>query len=321
VINVGVIGLGYWGRNYVRILDELEQSEVTWCSDLDVTKVIDKHEHVVDYQTVLRFVDAVVVATPAFTHHKIVKDCLLAGKDVLVEKPIALNSQDAEELVEIANGKGRILMVGHTFLYNPAVRKLKDYINSGYLGDLYYLYFTRTGLGPIRKDVNAMWDLAPHDLSMLLYLLDAMPMGISAMGQAYIQKGVGDVVFMSLQFPANILAGVHVSWIGPRKIRQATIVGSKRMVVFDDVNRLEPLKIFDKGIDHIPQDRYTDQYQVRDGDIHIPKINMSEPLKNQCEHFLDCVQKRAKPLTSGENGLHVVRVLERLERSLTYRDK
>ena len=317
MINIGIIGLGYWGRNYVRIIDELEETKVSWCCDTDETTDIAAYWFITDCISGLKDVQAVVVATPASTHYKIVKYCLLAGKDVLVEKPLALNSKDAKELVEIAKKGERILMVGHTFIYNPAVRKLKDYIASGYLGNLYYLYFTRTGLGPIREDVNALWDLAPHDISMLSYLLDAMPIDVSAMGQAYIQKGVGDVMFMSLRFPNNILAGVHVSWLGPRKIRQVTIVGSKRMVVFDDVNRLEPLKIFDKGIDHKSQDRYTDQFQVRDGDIHIPKIEMSEPLKNQCEHFSNCIQKQTKPLTDGENGLRVIQVLERLERSLT----
>lgn len=321
MVNVGVIGLGYWGRNYVRVINELEQSEVTWCCDLDETKEIGTCEFITDYITGLKDVQAVVVATSASSHFKIVKDCLEAGKDVLVEKPITLNSREAKELVEISKVTGRILMVGHTFLYNPVVHELKAYIDRGLLGDLYYLYFTRIGLGPIRQDVNAMWDLAPHDVSMLLYLLDAMPISVLAMGQAYIQKGVGDVLFMSLRFPKGILAGVHVSWLGPRKTRQATIVGSKRMVVFDDVNRLEPLKVFDKGIVYKPQDRYTDQYQVRDGDIHIPKVAMSEPLKNQCKHFLYCIQNKKKPLTDGENGLKVVQVLELLEQSLTNVDK
>jgi len=223
--------------------------------------------------------------------------------------------------VNIATKKKRILMVGHTFLYNPVVHKLKEYIYNGDLGDIYYLHFSRTGLGPIRKDVNAMWDLAPHDISMFLYLLEDMPIEVSTKGQSYLQEGVEDVVFMTLRFPKNILASIHVSWLDPYKVRRVTVVGSKRMAVFDDVNKLETLKIFDKGIDRYGEKSYADygefQLSIRDGDVHIPKIEMSEPLKNQCKHFLECVRERKEPFTGGEDGLKVIRILEKAQESLT----
>ena len=329
MINSGIIGLGYWGPNYVRIFNELSQSKISYCCDIDDTKFEHiKHanpliETTNNYKDLLfsSDVDAVIVSTPASTHYKIVKDCLESGKDVLVEKPIALNSKDAEELVKLAKKKKRSLMVGHTFVYHPVVQKLKEYVYNGDLGDIYYLHFSRTGLGPIRKDVNAMWDLAPHDISMLLYLLEDMPIEVSAKGQSYLQEGVEDVVFMTLRFPKNILASIHVSWLDPYKIRRVTVVGSKRMAVFDDVNKLETLKIFDKGIDRYGEKSYADygefQLSIRDGDVHIPKIEMSEPLKNQCKHFLECIQERKKPLTNGEEGLKVVKILEDAQESLT----
>ena len=315
-INIGIIGLGYWGKNYVRIVDELAQVELTWCCDIAGRTDSGNSKFVTDYKSSLDHLNAVIVATPASTHYTIVKDCLIAGKDVLVEKPITLNTREAEELVAIAKKTNRILMVGHTFLYNPAVLKLKEYIDTNYLGDIFYLYLTRTGLGPIRKDVNVVWDLASHDISMLLYLLGTTPMSVCAMGQSYLQKAVEDVVFASLRFPDNILGAIHVSWLGPYKIRQVTVVGSKRMVVFDDVNKLEPLKIFDKGVDLKSEDRYVDQFQVRDGDINIPKLDMREPLKSQTIHFLECVKERKEPLTNGKEGLEVVKVMEEIDKCL-----
>jgi len=329
VIHVGVVGLGYWGPNYARIFNELPQSKISYCCDIDDTKLEQIKctnpliEISNDYKDLLSSsdVDAIVVSTPASTHYKIVKESLESEKDVLVEKPIALNLKNAEELMNIATKKKRILMVGHTFVYNPVVHKLKEYIYNGDLGDIYYLHFSRTGLGPIRKDVNVMWDLAPHDISMLLYLLEDMPIEVSAEGQSYLQEGVEDVVFMTLRYPKNTMASIHVSWLDPYKVRRVTVVGSKRMAVFNDVNKLETLKIFDKGIDRYGEKSYADygefQLSIRDGDVHIPKIEISEPLKNQCKHFLECVRERKEPLTGGEEGLKIVRILEAAQESLT----
>lgn len=329
MIHVGVVGLGYWGPNYARIFNELPQSKISYCCDIDDTKLEQIKctnpliEISNDYKDLLSSsdVDAIVVSTPASTHYKIVKESLESEKDVLVEKPIALNLKNAEELMNIATKKKRILMVGHTFVYNPVVHKLKEYIYNGDLGDIYYLHFSRTGLGPIRKDVNVMWDLAPHDISMLLYLLEDMPIEVSAEGQSYLQEGVEDVVFMTLRYPKNTMASIHVSWLDPYKVRRVTVVGSKRMAVFNDVNKLETLKIFDKGIDRYGEKSYADygefQLSIRDGDVHIPKIEISEPLKNQCKHFLECVRERKEPLTGGEEGLKIVRILEAAQESLT----
>jgi len=265
-------------------------------------------------------VDAVVVSTPASTHYEMVKECLEYGKDVLVEKPFTLSSRDAEELVVLARKKERVLMVGHTFIYNPAFCELKRLASSGDLGGIYYLHFSRTGLGPIRKDVNVMWDLAPHDLSMLLHLVEEMPVRVSARGQSYLQEGIEDVVFMTLDLPNGVLAGVHASWLDPYKIREVTVVGSKKMAVFDDVEKLETLKIFDKGVERSGEKIYAGygefQLSVRDGDIRIPKIEPGEPLKNQCKHFLECITKRKEPITGGEEGLKVVQILEAAQKSL-----
>lgn len=310
-MKIGIIGVGYWGKNYARIFNELGHQ--LYCCDIDKTKRIKGYKFTTDYKQLE--VDAVVVSTPPATHYEITKYCLEAGKDVLVEKPITLNAKEAEELVQIAKEEEKILMVGHTFIYNPAVQKLKDYD----VGDICYLYSERTGLGLIRNDVNSMWDLAPHDISIFLYLLDAMPTEVFAVGHSYLQNDIEDVVFITLKFPNNILANIHVSWLDPYKIRRTTVVGTKKMVVFDDINKLETLKIFDKGVDRTRK-VYADygefQLSVRDGDVSIPKIEMTEPLKNQCKHFIDCVINRKKPLTDGENGLNVVRILEKAEQKL-----
>jgi predicted dehydrogenase len=327
--NIGIIGIGYWGPNYMRIFNELPQSRVTYCCDIDQNKIRlikEKYPNVnttTKYQDLLEDpdVDAIVVSTSASTHYQPVKGCLIHGKDVLVEKPLTLSSKQCEDLIKISHEKNQILMVGHTFIYNPGVRWLKNYIDSGELGTIYYLYFSRTGLGPIRRDVNVLWDLAPHDLSILNYLIEGFPLQIKAAGESYLQPSVEDVVFLNLIYPNNILANVHVSWLDPQKIRRLTIVGSKRMIQFDDVNKFGTIKIFDKGIEMFGNKSYADygefQLSIRDGDIHIPKIPIEEPLKNQCVHFLECINSRKQPLTSGEDGLKVVKILETAQEKLT----
>ena len=328
MITIGIIGLGYWGPNYVRVFDSLPESEVCYCCDTDTEilqnmKISNRPLKVTsNYQELLSDpeVEAVVISTPASTHYQIAKECLEQGKDALVEKPFTLSSKEAEELVELARRNKRVLMVAHTFEYNPAVHKLKEYVSSGDLGHIYYLHFSRTGLGPIRKDTNAMWDLAPHDISMLLYLTGDLPLQVSATGQSYLQQGIEDVVFLTLTMPHNILASIHVSWLDPYKIRNVTVVGSERMAVFDDINKIETLKIFDKGVQRFGEKSYAEygefQLSVRDGDIVIPKIEMSEPLKNQCLHFLECIKEGKQPLTDGQEGLKVVKILEAGQESL-----
>ncbi len=328
MIRIGIVGMGYWGPNYSRVFDSIPESEVYYYCDTN-TQVLQNMEIskrfvkvTSNFQDILSDpeVDAVVISTPASTHHKLTKACLEQGKDALVEKPFTLSSKEAEELVALAKKKERILMVAHTFEYNPAVHKLKGYISNGDLGDIYYLHLSRTSLGPIRKDTNAMWDLAPHDISMLLYLTGEMPLDVSARGQSYLRKGIEDVVFLTLTVPGNILANIHVSWLDPCKVREVKVVGSERMAMFDDVDKAEPLRIFDKGVQMFGEKSHADygefQLSVRDGNILIPEVEMTEPLKNQCLHFLECIKERKKPLSDGEEGLKIVRILEAAQESL-----
>jgi len=263
-------------------------------------------------------VDAVCISTPATTHYKIAKDALLYGKHILIEKPMSLCVDEGRDLVETAKDKNRVLVIGHVYLYHSAVQWIKRFISSGEIGDVYYLYSTRTGLGPIRKDVNAMWDLATHDISICLYLLDCMPVNVSAKGFSYLQNGIEDVVFLVLEFPEKIVCHIHASWLDPYKIRRLTIVGSKKMLVFNDTDLFENLKILDKGASvketHTTYEDFL--LQVRTGDIHIPKVESVEPLKSQCIHFLNCLKKGVMPLTNGEESLKVIQVLEAANKSL-----
>jgi len=260
-----------------------------------------------------------VVATPPTTHYAITKKCLQHGLHVLVEKPLTLSSTDAEELIQLANDKNLILMVGHTFEYNVAVHTLKDLIDKGELGHIYYLDAARLNLGLFSKDLNVIWDLAPHDISILLYLLGKLPIAVSAQGAACVFKGIHDVVYINLVFADGIMAHVHVSWLDPCKVRRVTVVGSKKMAVYNDIESLEKIKIYDKGVN---SPEYTDnfadfQFSYRYGDITIPNIRFVEPLRVECQHFLDCIVNHTKPTSSGEVGLSVIKVLEAAQRSLT----
>lgn len=273
-----------------------------------------------DYHMILReeSVDAVVVATPASTHAAIVKECLEYDKDVLCEKPLTLHLQEAEVLVKLAEKRQRILMVGHTFLFNAGIRKLKDYISVGYFGKIHYMHSVRTSLGPIRNDSNAVWDLAAHDVSIYSFLLECQPISVTARGEKYLRETIEDVAFVSITFPPNILASIHLSWIYPQKIRTLTIVGDKRMATWDDLNNLEPIKIYDKGVYQEPfyQSYGEFQFLLREGDILIPKIDLYEPLRLQSQHFVDCVVRRETPVSDGRFGLDVVKVLAAIQKSM-----
>lgn len=262
--------------------------------------------------------DAVVVATPPATHYAITKECLQHGLHALIEKPLTLASSDAEDLIQLAKSKYLILMVGHTFEYNAAVHALKDLIDKGELGQIYYLDSARLNLGLFSKDLNVIWDLAPHDISILLYLLGRPPVSVSAFGSESVFPGIHDVAYITMHFPDNVMAHVHVSWLDPCKVRRVTVVGSKEMAVYNDVESLEKIKIYDKGVD---APAYTDnfgefQFSYRYGDILIPNIRFAEPLKIECRHFLDCITNHTKPSSCGEVGLNVVKVLEAAQRSL-----
>lgn len=327
MINIGIIGCGYWGPNYIRIFNELQNSQVEYCCDLD-TGNLSKMKRLYptikttnDYKTMIDSpdIDAVIITTSLNTHYEIGKYCLRNGKHTLVEKPFTSSSEEGKELIEIAIENNLILMVGHVYKYNNGIRKLKEIIKEK-LGDIYYINAERLGLGPIRKHANALWDLATHDISIALYLLDAFPEKVTAEGKSYIQEKVEDLVFLSLKFPGGVIYNITASWIAPEKIRKTTVVGSKGMAVFDDVKKSEMLRIYEAEVDKSLLDstpEYSDhQSIVKMGDIYIPNIKQTEPLKNQSEHFLECISKNKKPLTDAQDGLNVVRVLEAAEKSL-----
>jgi predicted dehydrogenase len=327
MLRIAIIGLGYWGPNYARLLaGTIDGLEFVAAADRDENRlrtISRQYPSVLtytDYREMLAHggVDAVIVATPATTHREIVEDCLRAGLDVLVEKPISRTVEDAESMIAVAEETGRILMVGHTFLFNPAVQRVKRYIEDGELGRLLYFSFNRTGLGPIRQDVNALWDLAPHDLSMLRYWIGGDPVDVVARGQSYLRRGTEDVVFVTLRYPNDVLAGIHVSWLDPVKDRRVTVVGDRKMVVFDDVNVLEKLRIYDKGASYQPRGGDFGDFvaSVRDGDILIPKVENREPLREQLLHFVDCVKTRRIPICDGKEGAAVVWALERAQTEL-----
>lgn len=327
-INIGIIGCGQWGLNYVRIFNQLPQTKVLVCADTDANKLkylkslYESIEITSDYRDILKDkrIEAVCIATPADSHFKIAKEAMKFKKHILVEKPLTTNIADAEKLMEIFDEE-IVVMVGHIFKYNPAIIKLKEYIFSNKIGKIYYIHSIRTNLGPVRHDVNVMWDLFPHDISIFLFLLDSFPLEVSALGKNYLRKNFEDVVFITLQFPENTITNSRISWLDPRKIREITVVGSKKMVVFDDLNNIEPLKIFDKGIEQVKNYETFGEFQflLRDGDILIPKIKMLEPLKNQCEHFIKCIKENKRPLTDIYEGIKVVRILDAAEKSLKKR--
>ena len=326
MIQIGVIGYGQWGPNHVRNFLQLVDSTVTSCADLSVDRLKSLRQSfqnvrpTKNYKEILKDprIDAVVVATPTHTHYPLVKESLLSGKDVLCEKPLCLREIEARELIRIARQKKRILMVGHVFLFNSGIQKMRDLIRKKQCGRLYYLHSERTNLGPFRTDVNAVWDLAAHDVSIFNYLLNSMPIEVSARGGAYLQQKIEDVAFISLVYPQEVLVNIHVSWLDPRKVRQMTVVGTKRMVIWDDLDHVGPVRIYDRQV--VPRYYYETfgefQLLAKEGTITIPKINLHEPLKEQAVHFVNCIKFRKQPLTDGRAGLSVIRVLLGIQKSL-----
>ena len=319
VLTVAVVGAGGWGKNLIRNFAALPQAKLKTVCDVDAGR-LEKQTALYpgvcgtdDFDALLADpeIDAVVVATPADTHYRLIKQALETGRvHVFTEKPLSLAAAEAEELVRLAEAKELTLMVGHLLLFHPAVRRLREYILNGDLGDIYCIYSSRLNLGAIRRVENAWWSLAPHDVSIINYLLGAAPESVAAQGQCFIQQDVADLVFATMTYPGGTIAQVHVSWLDPHKMRKLTIVGSKKMAVFDDMESVEKIKIFDKGVAfEDPVVGYDDFFSLRSGDIHIPHIPMQEPLKLECEHFLNAVRNRERPLTDGRNGLDVVRAL------------
>ena len=324
MIKLGIIGCGYWGPNLLRNFLALGNCQVKLISELDDSRIQYLNEKFPSIQTTRNYqellsgsIDAVVIATQASTHFQLAQEALENNKHVLVEKPLAMNVKDAQTLVSLARRKNRKLMVGHTFEYNEAVRTLKRYVQQGEIGRPYYLYSQRLNFGIVREDINALWNLAPHDVSIILYLLEKMPLAVSARGVDFIQKGIEDVVFMVLHFPDDVIAHVHVSWLDPSKVRRMTLVGSDKMIIYDDVSDAK-IKIYDKGIkkQNIKDSlgRYDDFGKFQSiksaGDVILPKIDFGEPLRVECAHFIESILKDKDLLTDGENGLRVVKILE-----------
>ncbi len=326
-INIFQIGYGYWGPNLTRNLSNVSEVSISALGEVE-QKNIDRFKaaypdaHIYnDYREGLKRDDihAVVVTTPAVQHYDMTRAALEHGKHVLVEKPLALTSKEGQELVNIAKSNNCVLMVGHTFLYNSAVRKIKGYIDSGELGDIYYIYSHRLSLGKIRQDINSLWNFAPHDISIILYLLEnKLPESVTARGFSYIQDDIEDVVFMTVEFQKSLCAHVHVSWIDPNKVRSMTIVGSKKMIVYDDVSNDAKIRIYDKGVDKQYGNNALKSFEnygefqllIRAGDVVVPRFDSVEPLKEECKHFIDCIRNGKTPLTSGEHGVHVIKILE-----------
>ncbi len=324
MITIGQVGLGYWGPNVLRNFVTLAECQVKKCCDIDaqqLEKITRKYpliELTQDYNELVNDpdIEAIVITTSASTHYQLTKKALKADKHVFVEKPITLDIGQAEELIDLAERRRRVLMVGHLLIYHPAVTKLKEYIDGGELGEIRYIYSSRLNLGKIRHDENAMWSFAPHDLSVALYLLGEDPEAVSAQGMTYLQPDVEDVVFMMVRFPHGKVAHLHVSWLDPHKVRCITVVGSKKMAVFDDMESSEKLRIYDKGVDNLDYSSYGEFLTLRFGNIYIPRIDMKEPLQLECQHFLDCIQNHHRPLSDGLEGLQVLKILDAAQRSL-----
>jgi len=325
-IKIGVVGCGYWGPNLVRNFGSLAACKLKTVCDVSqerldhVTSLYPGVKGEPDFRRMIegRDVDAVAIATAVKHHHAMAKASLLAGKHTLIEKPMASSSAECEELQEIARAKGLVLMVGHTFLYSQAVRRIKEIVDCGDIGEIRYIAARRLNLGLYQKDINVAWDLAPHDISIILYIMGEPPVSVDCRGSAHITPGVEDVTLMHLTFSKNRSAVIHSSWLDPRKTREMTIVGSKRMIVYDDVTPLEKIRIFDARVERPPHyDTFAEfQYAYHYGDTYSPHIKQEEPLKTECSHFLECIQTGATPLTSAVCGLNVVKILEASSKSL-----
>jgi predicted dehydrogenase len=327
MIDIGVVGCGYWGPNLIRNFRALGNCRLRLMCDAHPQRL--KHlktlypevQGAVEFEVVLNDseLDAIVIATPLGFHFSMAKACLEAGKHVLIEKPMAKSSAEAEELIQLAQRKGLTLMVGHTFLYSAAVRKIKDIVDHGDIGDLRYISSRRLNLGLFQKDINVAWDLAPHDLSIILHIMEEFPATVNCQGNAHVTPGVEDIISMSLVFRKGKFATIQNSWLDPRKVREMTIVGSSRMIVYDDVEPLEKIRIYDARVVCPPHyDTFAEfQYSYHYGDSYVPYIKQEEPLRVECQHFVDCIREGRTPISDGHQGLQLVQILEGASTSLT----
>jgi predicted dehydrogenase len=325
-ITVGVVGCGYWGPNLIRNLQQASDCRLKIICDVSEPRL--RHMHrlypslatTTDFEELLNDseLDALVIATPVRFHHEMAKACLNAGKHVFIEKPMSRTVAEGEELVALARKNGLLLMVGHTFLFSPAVRRMKEIVESGDIGKIQYISARRLNLGLFQKDINVAWDLAPHDISIILHLLEEQPLSISCQGSSHVNKTIEDVTMMYLTFPKSRCAFLQNSWLDPKKVRQMTVVGSRRMIVYDDTEPLEKLKVYDSRVEVPPHyDTFAEfTYSYHYGDAYIPYVKQDEPLKLECQHFVDCIRDGVTPLTDGRLGLEVVRILEASDMSL-----
>ena len=321
-VRIGLAGLGTWGPNLARNFAELPDVELVWLCDLDPdrlerygarhpeAKTTDRFDDLLEDETL----DAVVIATPATTHADLARQALLAGKHAFVEKPLALTASEAEHVADLAEERGLALMPGHLLLYHPGILKLKEIVESGELGHLLVVYGNRQNLGKIRKDENVLWSLGAHDLSVILDLVGEDPVEVAAHGESFLTPEVEDVVFCYLRFPSGVVAHMHLSWLDPHKMRKLTVVGSRKMAVFDDMEPDRKVTVYDKGPQEPPDD--FSEWMTRSGDVLSPEIPAVEPLRRECEQFVAVVRGRIDPAPARANGLAVVRVLEELQRSL-----
>lgn len=325
MLNIAIIGLGYWGPNLLRNLYELNRCNHIVGCDLDenkLTRIQNRYPTIAietDSERVFanQDIDAVLIATPVSLHFPLAQKALKAGKHVFVEKPFTARRGQALELIQLAEQKQRVLMVGHTFEYSPPVLKIKEILTKKQLGQIFYISSSRVNLGLHQKDVSVIWDLAPHDFSSIFFWLDEQPIKVSAMGRDYVQKEIPDVAFINLEFPSGCMANVQVSWLAPSKLRRTTIVGSEKMLVYDDTENIEKVKIFDKGVSYKDPETFGEYHlSYRSGDVLSPRLDSFEPLRKEMEHFLDCCENGSIPKTDGNNGLRVVKVLEAAEYSL-----
>lgn len=327
-VRIAVVGLGYWGQNYPRVLRDTPGARLAALCDLDPERVeraarrwpdvptFDRVDQLIDSGVA----DAAIVGTPAATHFEVASQCLAGGLHILVEKPLAARSDEAEKLEQDARDRGRVLLVGHTFLYSPRVAFVRDAIVSGRLGTVRYLYSRRLNLGKVRNDVDALWNFGPHDVSIAMHLLEATPVRVGAQGLQCLGRPLADVSFVHLEFPGPTYAHLHMSWLDPKKVREIVVVGSDRMLTYDDVDVSEPIRIYDAGVEAgaeaVPFADWADfQIAVRTGEVVIPKISGEEPLARQCAHFVRCIEQGEEPMTPGSQGVDVVRVLEAASRS------
>jgi len=325
-LNVAVVGCGYWGPNLIRNFVQIQTCNMKICCDLSDEKLARmKSLHpTIETTSCLNdiledpSINAVVIATPVYTHLEIGKKCLEHDKHILIEKPLASSSEDCLELIRLAEKFQKILMVGHTFEYTAAVNKAKEIVESGELGDIYYISSVRVNLGLFQPDINVVWDLAPHDISIILYILKELPISINGQGKAHFKEEIEDVATITLNFANGGIAFIHNSWLDPDKIRKTTIVGSKKMLVYDDISQNEKIKIYDKGVDTPPYyNSFAEfHFSYRYGDIYTPRLNEYEPLRKECEHFLECIKLGQIPRSDGYSGLRVVSILEAANKSL-----